>query len=53
MDIIKITGIPPLDLEILQKDQDEGNKIKKGEKSKENDKTKKSVQNSKRKMPRN
>lgn len=49
MDIIKITGIPPLDLEILQKDQEK----KKGEKAKENDKTKKSVQNSKRKVPRN
>lgn len=49
MDIIKITGIPPLDLEILQKDQDE----RKEKESKENDKTKKSVQNSKRKMPRN
>ena len=49
MDIIKITGIPQLDLEILQKDQDE----RKEKESKENDKTKKSVQNSKRKMPRN
>lgn len=49
MEIIKITGIPQLDLEILQKDEEK----KRGEKEKENDKTKKSVQNSKRKVSRN